>query len=133
MQVNVVLTAAPPRVHPRLIVPAVFVYTPLAGVVVGAENDAGVPPLSPQLVTEVDPPPAAPVGVTLMVDVVAPAGPAGKFNVPGVPTVPATGLYAKVGPVTTPLPVKLVVKLAAAELVVVHVTEPVLAPAVVGL
>ena len=42
------------------------------------------PPAAPEIahaVTEVEPPPVEPVGVTDMVDVVAPAAPAGKVTV----------------------------------------------------
>ena len=55
---------------------------PFAGVVVTAPNVP--PPAAPvmaQAVTEVDPPPVEPVGVTEMVVVVAPAAPAGKVTV----------------------------------------------------
>ena len=55
---------------------------PLAGVVVTALKVP--PPAAPvmaQAVTEVEPPPVEPAGVTEMVEVVAPAAPAGKVTV----------------------------------------------------
>ena len=55
---------------------------PFAGVVLGAPKVP--PPAAPEIahaVTEVDPPPVEPVGVTEIVDVVAPAAPAGKVTV----------------------------------------------------
>jgi len=55
---------------------------PLAGVVVTAPKVP--PPACPVMahaVTEVEPPPVEPDGVTEMLDVVAPAAPAGKVTV----------------------------------------------------
>ena len=55
---------------------------PLAGVVVTALKVA--PPATPEIahaVTEVEPPPIEPAGVTDIVDVVAPAGPVGNVTV----------------------------------------------------
>ena len=55
---------------------------PFAGVVVTAPKVA--PPAAPEIaqaVTEVEPPPVDPAGVTEIVAVVAPAAPAGKVTV----------------------------------------------------
>ena len=55
---------------------------PFAGVVLGAPKVP--PPACPEIahaVTEVEPPPVEPLGVTEMLDVVAPAAPAGKVTV----------------------------------------------------
>lgn len=82
VQVNVAVPAVAARVQPRSIEPAVVMYMPFGGVVVTALKVP--PPAAPEIahaVTEVEPPPVEPLGDTEMVDVVAPAKPAGKVTV----------------------------------------------------
>ena len=82
VQVKVAVPAVAARVQAKLMLPAVVVYRPLAGVVVTAPKVP--PPAAPviaQAVTELVPPPVEPLGVTVIVDVVAPAAPAGKVTV----------------------------------------------------
>lgn len=82
MHVNVAVPAVAARVQSKLIVPAIVVYIPFAGVVVTAPKVA--PPAAPEIaqdVTKAAPPPLEPVGVTEIVVVVAPTAPDGKVTV----------------------------------------------------
>ncbi len=82
LQVKVAVPAVAARLHAKMMVPAVVTYTPLAGVVVTAPKVP--PPTAPKMVqpvTDVEPPPVDPAGVTEIVVVAAPTAPAGNVTV----------------------------------------------------
>ena len=79
---NEAVAAAAARVQLRLIEPVVFAVlnVPFAGVVVGAPKEAAPAPDTAQPETTVAPVPAAPVPAIAILDVAAPAAPAGKVT-----------------------------------------------------